>query len=271
MNIQIYVTTGTGNSLWVAQRFAMELKEGTVQFIPSVTSDFEVKADRVGLIFPVHIWGVPARVVQFVQHLTARPGTYFFAAAVNAGQPAATLLQLRRLLSGRKAVLGMGCSIVMPSNYTPWGGPGPLEKQERLFRKAEEKVRSMAHAVMMGEHRRLESGPLWQNILLSAFYKLSFSKVPAMDKKFRTDEKCKRCGICSRVCQAGNIEIKEGKPLWLHRCEQCFACLQWCPEQSIQSGGKTVRYPRYHHPEITLKEMIEQAKTGTRRPFVPGS
>jgi len=50
------------------------------------------------------------------------------------------------------------------------------------------------------------------------------------------------------------------KPSWLHRCEQCLACLQWCPQEAIQYGEKTVKYPRYHHPEVVLKDILEQAK-----------
>jgi formate hydrogenlyase subunit 6/NADH:ubiquinone oxidoreductase subunit I len=50
------------------------------------------------------------------------------------------------------------------------------------------------------------------------------------------------------------------KPAWLHRCEQCLACLQWCPQEAIQHGEKTAKYRRYHHPEVTLKDMLEQAK-----------
>ncbi len=265
MKTQLYVTTGTGNSLWVAQRLASELEGARIEFIPSLSTEFHVDGDRIGLIFPVHIWGVPTRVVQFVKHLNVQAGTYFFAAAVNAGQPAATLLQLRKLLSARNAVLGVGCSLVMPSNYTPWGGPGPIEKQERLFQEAEKKISDMARAVLMGEHKRLERGPGWQNPVFSALYRLSFGKVPTMDKEFRPDDQCNSCGICSKVCPAGNIELKDEKPVWLHRCEQCFACLQWCPRKSIQIGEKTVRYPRYHHPQITLEEMLDQARTATQR------
>ncbi len=60
--------------------------------------------------------------------------------------------------------------------------------------------------------------------------------------------------------------MKEGRPCWLHRCEQCLACIQWCPREAIQYGKKTVRTPRYHNPEVTLKDMLDAApgseKTG---------
>lgn len=259
MKTELYVYTGTGNSLWIARQLAVELKEATLDFIPLLSNDLEKEADRVGIIFPVHIWGLPARVIRFINHLKMKPETYFFAVAVNAGQPAATLLQLQKLMSNRKLSLSSGYSIVLPSNYIPWGGPGPLETQQRLFRNAQERVKTIAQAVLTGERKKVERGPLWQNIAFSWFYKMSFRHVPKMDKKFWGDDKCNGCEICFKVCPAGNIEMKNEKPSWLHRCEQCLACIQWCPQEAIQYGKKTVTYQRYHHPEVTLKNMLEQA------------
>ncbi|MEN6358816.1 MAG: hypothetical protein ABFD59_01960 [Smithella sp.] len=45
-------------------------------------------------------------------------------------------------------------------------------------------------------------------------------------------------------------------PAWHHRCEQCFACIQWCPEEAIQYGKGTRNKKRCHHPEISLKDML---------------
>ncbi len=260
MVTKLYVYTGTGNSLWVARQLAQELGDADVAFIPNSSEGLEVEADRVGIIFPVHIWGLPSHVIQFVNHLQVKPQTYFFALAVNAGQPAATLLQLKRLMSTREWSLAVGYSIVLPSNYTPWGGPGPVETQQRLFREGREKVKAIAGTILRQERRTVDRGPLWQNILFSWLYKMSFRSVPRMDKKFWVDDKCNHCGICSKVCPAGNIEMIDEKPSWLHRCEQCLACLQWCPQEAIQYGKNTVKYPRYHHPEVTLKDILDQAK-----------
>jgi Pyruvate/2-oxoacid:ferredoxin oxidoreductase delta subunit len=258
MKIRLVVYTGTGNSLWVARRLALELQGATLEFMPYLSKDFRVEADRVGIICPVHIWGLPKRVIQFVNHLQVNPDTYLFALAVNAGQPAATLVQMQKLMSAFKKSLASGYSIVLPSNYTPWGGPGPIEVQQRLFRDAQEKVKQIAGSVLRGERKKVDRGPSWQNMVFSWIYKMSFRRVPKMDKKFWVDDKCNSCGICSKVCPADNIEMVNEKPSWLHRCEQCFACLQWCPQEAIQYGKKTAQYPRYHHPEVTLQQMLEQ-------------
>src|SRR4030042_5306379 len=117
METKLYVYTGTGNSLWIARQLALELKETTLQFMPLLSKEGRVEANRVGMIFPVHIWGFPSRVIQFINHLQVKPETYLFALAVNAGQPAAALLQLQKLMSTRGRSLAAGWSFVMTPNY----------------------------------------------------------------------------------------------------------------------------------------------------------
>jgi len=260
MKTNLYVYTGTGNSLWIARQLVLELKEVTLQFMPLLSKATRVEADRVGIIFPVHIWGLPSHVIQFINHLEVKPEAYLFALAVNAGQPAATLLQLKKLISTRGQSLAVGYSFVMPSNYTPWGGPGPIDTQQRRFREAQEKVKAIAGTILRGERKKVDKGPLWQNIVFSWIYNASFRSVHKMDKNFWVDDRCNRCEICSNVCPASNIEMTPEKPSWLHRCEQCLACLQWCPQEAIQYGKKTVKYPRYHHPQVILKDLLDEAK-----------
>jgi hypothetical protein len=176
MKTRLFVYTGTGNSLWVARRLALELKEDAIGSIPYLSRDLKVEADRVGVIFPVHIWGLPLRVIQFVNHLQVEPETYLFALAVNAGQPAATLLQLQKLMSTRGLSLALGYSIVMPSNYIPWGGPGPIDTQQRLIREAQEKVKAIVGPILRGERKKVDRGPLWQNILFSGLLRCLFGR-----------------------------------------------------------------------------------------------
>ena len=257
MDATIFYYTGTGNSLWVARLIAEEL--GGASLIP-VSNQGEgeriIDTKVAGVVFPVHIWGVPAPVVRFVESLKSSHPVYFFGVAVHAGQVSNTLVQFKKILSRRGVPLSLGFEVRMPSNYIPWGGPGPQEKQRALFARARDKVSRISDMIRQRAVLPVERGPLWQRIILTAFYHLSFSHVPGMDKKFRADDRCNGCGICLRVCPASNITLSEGKPLWHHRCEQCFACLQWCPAEAIQYGTRTTRYERYHHPEIVLRDIL---------------
>ncbi|OGR43852.1 MAG: hypothetical protein A2X35_09075 [Elusimicrobia bacterium GWA2_61_42] len=253
MKTSIYYYTGTGNSLWAARKLGAELKDARLGSMRRGSPEHD-GAEAIGLVFPVHIWGLPGRVVEFVNRLPANK--YYFALAVNAGQVAATLTQLKKLMEARGLKLSAGFDIVMPSNYIPWGGAAPVETQHRLFSGAAIKIREIAGTIARGGVGPVEQGPLWQNLLLSGlFYKLSYSKVAKLDKNFWADDKCNGCAICTAVCPSGNIVIEGKKPVWQGRCEQCLACIQWCPTEAIQYGKKTPGYARYHNPEVTLSDM----------------
>ena len=212
------------------------------------------------------MWGVPRKVLQFIELLPANDPRYYFAVAINAGQVSATLLQLRDVIRRKGLILSAGFDLLTPTNYIPWGGPGPEEKwRERLVR-TNEKIRRVAPLIAERKTLPVEKGPLWQRIVFTWLYKLAFKHVPEMDKAFYTDEKCNSCGVCEKVCPASNIRMKEGRPSWLGKCEQCLACIQWCPREAIQYGKKTPKYSRYHNPEVALKDMIANAPGAEETP-----
>jgi len=257
METTIFCYTGTGNSLWTARKLSANLADSEIVPVAfSGSGNVTTRSGNIGFIFPVHIWGIPAPVIDFINRLETDPARYYFAVAVNAGQVAATLIQLQKLLQKKNVKLSSGFSICLPSNYIPWGGAESPEKQQKKFSASLDKINRIASSIRNREVKPPEKGPLWQNILFSAIYRGSFNRVPQMDKPFFADEKCNRCGICEKICPANNISLMNGKPAWQHRCEQCFACIQWCPEEAIQYGRGTAKKKRYHHPEITVKDML---------------
>jgi Pyruvate/2-oxoacid:ferredoxin oxidoreductase delta subunit len=60
--------------------------------------------------------------------------------------------------------------------------------------------------------------------------------------------------------------MADRRPVWEERidCHGCFACLNYCPEESIQVQSKwylksyTEQNGRYHHPAITAKDIAGQ-------------
>lgn len=252
----IYYYTGTGNSMWIARQLALDL--GGAEIISMVGTEPRIyKSPVIGLVFPVHIWGVPRRVLEFLGQLPAMNAAYIFAIANNGGQVANTLVQLEEVMQSMNLCLAAGWSVEMPSNYIPWGGPGSPDEQNRLFAAARQKISSVAHYVEERAKKPVEKGPLWQRITFTRIYNTSFHQVPEMDKKFWVDERCNLCGICVKVCPAGNISIDDEKLTWHNHCEQCLACIQWCPQEALQYGKKTPAYQRYHHPEIRLQDLLK--------------
>lgn len=257
MKTTIFYFSGTGNSLWIAQVLAREL--GDSEIVSMVNWDKQqhiVESRRIGLAFPVYMWGVPRRVLEFLDQLPAKNAEYIFAVANNAGQVANTLVQLDKVMQAKGLVLSSGWSVVMPSNYIPWGGPGPLEKQNELFTAARFKIAYIVQEINNRAEKQVEKGPLWQRIIFSTLYKIGSPHIPELDRKFWANEKCNKCGICIQLCPSKNISLQDDKLTWHNHCEQCLACIQWCPEEALQYGKKTAAYSRYHHPEIKLKDLL---------------
>lgn len=123
MNKFLFYYTGTGNSLWVARMIAKELDDTEILSIADFKGDPGIVNGRTaGIVFPVHMWGVPRAVLKFVASLKGSNPDYFFAAAVNAGEVANTLVQLKKECLNQGISLGAGFEITMPSNYIPWEG-----------------------------------------------------------------------------------------------------------------------------------------------------
>ena len=78
--------------------------------------------------------------------------------------------------------------------------------------------------------------------------------IPLVDRSYSTDENCKGCGTCSKICPVQNIEIVDNKPAWQHHCENCLACIKWCPKSAIHGYGELPE--GYHHPDVELSDIL---------------
>jgi len=261
MKTILYYFTGTGNSLKVAEDLAKELEDA--ELVPVVRlldrDSVSVSADRIGIIFPVYMWGLPIIIKDFIKKLDVDRATYIFGVATYGGFPAATLKQLNNLLKEKGLKLSSGFGLHLPGNYTPLYEAIAEEKQRKLFSEVKRKIKQIAKFIGEGRRGKIESNFFLINMIFSGLiYTVSAPKIPRMDAGFWLNEKCNSCGVCSRVCPVNNIEMQEGKPKWLHHCQQCLACLHWCPQEAIELGKKTPGRKRYHHPEIKAADIMGQ-------------
>jgi len=259
MSTDIFYFSGTGNSLAAARQLAEKLAPASLRSVVEAIQESppQTQASCVGLVFPVYLFGLPRIVTRFCEQLQIPEQAYIFAVATCGGMPAGTLSQLKRILARRGRELAAGFVLTMPGNYTPLYGAPPEDKQRQLLSRAKERIDQIATAVRRQERGLLEKN----NALLNAFfsgvlYRFGVPRLPTSDRRFWADEKCNHCGLCARVCPVANIRMENGRPVWLHHCEQCMSCLQWCPQEAIQFGKSTVGRKRYHHPEVTVKDFM---------------
>ncbi|OGV54667.1 MAG: hypothetical protein A2017_19300 [Lentisphaerae bacterium GWF2_44_16] len=265
MKTQIFYFSGTGNSLSVARVLAGKLEDTQIVSIPiALKHGIQPECDCLGIVYPVYAFGIPLIVAKFLKQLSLSNDAYIFAVCTYAGLAGKSLLLANSFLQKRNLTLSSGFMVKMPGNYIPFGGAPSKVKQEKEFAEAERRLSGIAEIVKSGKKIPLERNfipPLWLSRLIFSYCKKEASYVAI--KNFRSDEKCNACGLCAKVCQTENIVIKNGKPLWGNHCEQCMACLQWCPREAIQYGKHSARRKRYQHPGVKARELfIEQENSG---------
>ena len=291
--MEIYYFSGTGNSLAVARGIA-EGTGATLVSIPSVIDRqrIPVAADAMGMVFPVYHKSIPLILKRFVEKLEGLDGKYIFAIYTCGDTSGMAPEHLDRLLKSRGGELDAGFSVQLPYNYiTPrpvlrdfFGSftlrEIPAETQEALLAAAPEKIERIAAAVRARQSGAFETSADLLTRLADRFHleeslaKWSWLKIAGvdeatnlsfiesrqlMDQAFQVDEQCNECSVCARICPVHNIEMVDGRPVWQQRCEQCFACLHWCPQEAIQFRDNTAGQRRYHHPDVTLADMLRQA------------
>lgn len=249
-NSVIYYFSATGNSLSVARRIASRLD---AQIIPiTKETSLDCSAGIIGFVFPDYFMGIPKIVSDFLSRIAiTHKDPYIYAVITYGESPGGALNLVQSILSKRSLLLSYGRTIKMVENYIPMYEVKPEDPKE-ILHKAQVVCDEIASSVLYGQHLTIKpSVPLLSKIVYSFYGK----KTGAGDAFFIVEDSCTGCGICASVCPQKNISIENKKPVFNHDCTHCLACMHWCPSESIQYGKKSKMHKRYHHPDVTLKDM----------------
>ena len=261
METTLYYFTGTGNSLFAAKNIAK--KTGCFEIIPMAgklnVNTLSADTPVIGFIFPLYYQTMPKIVEEFINKIDLQKTVYIFSVVTRGAKFMGDALRnLNRLLKEKSKKLNYGAYIEMPDNFiTLLKVPGK-EKQNKIFNNAEQKIDKIS-AKILSNINYLEKEPFSFLKILKKTNK--YKKIIYVnDKNFNAESNCNSCGICEKLCSVNNIKLIQGKPQWQGKCMDCLGCINLCPSQAIQYAKLTLGKARYHHPEITLNDLIIQKK-----------
>ena len=249
----VFYFSGTGNSLKVAKSLAKELDNCE---IISMTKPYNLtkEYDNIGFVYPVYFWGLPKRVIEFVENMNLdnNKNSYYYSIATYGGLAGNAVYQLYELLFNKYNIkLNYGRTLKMFANYVV--AYNMSEKIEKITKSSDEKLVSIVNSIKMKKSNKINK----LSRIFNSINKDFVEKVSNMDKDFTVNDNCINCSICEKVCPVKNIEIVDKKPRYKHHCEQCVACIQFCPQKAINYSNVTQNRRRYTNPEINYNELYE--------------
>lgn len=272
----LFYFTGTGNSLAVARKIANRVENSIV--LPMINcnpSDYICEeTTMIGLIYPVHMNAVPWRVTEFVKTLKLVENCYLFAVATHGGIPGLAGANLYKLAKDSQLKLDAYFEIEAINNTPKGVAPKPLmrlnweqdimpEKVAKMMVRIEEELDDILkdiqvhnNGLLLKSASKCKGFNYW---FMSQVWKMSENSKPKLS--FLLDESCTGCGLCEKLCTTRRIKMDNGKPKWVGEvCHYCYACFNYCPVQAIGVKHYTKKLGRYHHPEISAEDLMEQVK-----------
>ena len=271
-SVLLYYFSGTGNSKRLAevaaQRFIQAGARVKVQNIEENGSAEEHNDYTChGFIFPVYSFGIPRIMSKFMSALPPGTGKEAFIVVSTSNEEYWLKLRIpptegRCLGQGRRILEKRGYKVIgldtvpMPNNWIAgWSAPPP-ERAIQIIEDGEKAVSEFAEKIMGGKIYLKKSH--WLSKLLGLINPFFLYGMSYMHLLFYVDDNCNSCEICAKTCPVANIKIVNDRPKWGKACEQCFRCLNLCPEESIQAIfiGTTKKRRRYKEPHLSVKDLI---------------
>lgn len=240
--------TSTGNSLAVAKKFDAELIS-----IPQEIHDLpkEYKDDVIGMIFPCYNFTAPRIVQDFVKKVKLE-AEYLFAVITYGNMSAGATTAFAELAAAAGHHFHYVNQLMMMDNALDYFD---MDQQREVLESKQVELHLKQIQEDVTARRELHPDATEEERAMTRMNGAGQDHLSGKYAElFSVNEQCVKCGICAKVCPAGNIAVKDSVVFSEH-CMECLACIHNCPQNAIhlkteKSGARWV------HPDVTVEELI---------------
>ncbi len=237
--VNIYVFSGTGNTLIVANKISEILNNNSYNSTVSKMESVDPKQvdlnSTIGIGFTTACWNTFPFVRAWIDNLPNGNGTELFLFTTMGDSSFGMIAHIAKILEKKNYKIIGAKGFIMPNNFLlVLKDDKNIARIEKNLLKVEEYIKGILNG--NGYIRK-------PNILSSiAFSVSSFvttklwkKKLAQKIMKFKIDKtKCNKCGICAMLCPMENIEIKDF-PQFKDNCIFCLRCVSYCPQQALSN------------------------------------
>ena len=245
--------SGTGNSKYVATLLSEQLGE---QVMPMIGCDGKgIEDKRIIWVFPTYSWGVPPVVANVIKSISLSPDSRHFMVTTCGDDIGLCHKMWRKIIRGRGWKDVSTFSVTMPNSYVCMKG-FDVDSEDLMRSKlaaAPDRVKEVAQRIESGEggiDDVVKGSWAWIKTRIIYPYFVRFCMSP---KGFEATETCVGCGKCVMRCPMGNIQMKDGRPVWGDNCAFCLACYHQCSGHcGVRYGKETDGKGHYYLPKVKV-------------------
>lgn len=258
MSVDLFCFSGTGNSLYVAKKIGETIQNSKI-FNLLKENDSNRDCSRLGIIFPVYGFSIPAVVKKYLLSTDFSKYDYIFAVSTKGGSPEFCYQDINKLLGKKGKMLSAYFTLKMPNNSY---FIHDFDTEDEIKSKMEICNETIAEIITMVNEKKRNYPQKLRSVKYRLInYLVSATKFINFGNHFYIEGDCTGCGVCQEMCPSKKIEIIDKKPVWKKdvTCYTCTTCLNYCPSRVIKNHGlkasKTQLENQYRNQEISISDM----------------